>query len=184
MGYAPASASDAMDMVQAGLSYLAAADAAQLPAQTQAETLRGLERTDAISTAARAWFLAAFTAGQGYAGDAEYSVRAWLMHRTGITRGAAAGHTAWPARAETHPKVVAARELRGKDITVNAVAPGPTATPLFLDGKDQQTIDNLAKAAPLERLGTPADIAEAVAFLAGPARRVNGQIVYVNGGLA
>ena len=80
--------------------------------------------------------------------------------------------------------LILARELRGKDITVNAVAPGPTATPLFLDGKDQQTIDNLAKAAPLERLGTPADIAEAVAFLAGPARWVNGQIVYVNGGLA
>ena len=108
MGYAPASASDAMDMVQAGLSYLAAADAAQLPAQTQAETLRALERTDAIATAARAWFLAAFTAGQGYAGDAGDSRRAWLMHRTGITRGAAASHTAWAKRAGTHPKVVAA----------------------------------------------------------------------------
>ncbi len=79
--------------------------------------------------------------------------------------------------------LVLARELRGKDITVNAVAPGPTATALFLDGKDQNSIDQLAKAAPLERLGTPADIAEVVAFLAGPARWVNGQILYVNGGL-
>jgi 3-oxoacyl-[acyl-carrier protein] reductase len=80
--------------------------------------------------------------------------------------------------------LVLARELRGKDITVNAIAPGPTATALFLEGKDEQTIQNLSKAAPLERLGTPADIAETVAFLAGPARWVNGQVLFVNGGLA
>jgi 3-oxoacyl-[acyl-carrier protein] reductase len=80
--------------------------------------------------------------------------------------------------------LVLARELRGRDITVNAVAPGPTATPLFLEGKDEQAIDNLAKAAPLERLGRPEDIAESVAFLAGPARWVNGQVLYTNGGIA
>ncbi|MEW2290119.1 SDR family oxidoreductase [Streptomyces sp. NPDC047841] len=80
--------------------------------------------------------------------------------------------------------LVLARELRGKDITVNTVAPGPTATPLFLEGKDQAALDNLAKAAPLERLGTPEDIAEAVAFLAGPARWINGQTIYANGGIA
>ncbi|MEY9968703.1 3-oxoacyl-[acyl-carrier protein] reductase [Streptacidiphilus sp. MAP12-16] len=80
--------------------------------------------------------------------------------------------------------LVLARELRGKDITVNAVAPGPTATPLFLEGKDQTTIDNLSKAAPLERLGTPQDISETVAFLAGPARWINGQVLFANGGLA
>jgi 3-oxoacyl-[acyl-carrier protein] reductase len=80
--------------------------------------------------------------------------------------------------------LVLARELRGKDITVNAVAPGPTATPLFLDGKDEQAINNLAQASPLERLGQPQDIAEAVAFLAGPARWVNGQVLFANGGLA
>ncbi|MEU5977781.1 SDR family oxidoreductase [Streptomyces sp. NPDC047315] len=79
---------------------------------------------------------------------------------------------------------VLARELRGRDVTVNAVAPGPTATPLFLDGKDEATIENLTKAAPLERLGTPQDIAEAVAFLAGPGRWVNGQVLFANGGLA
>lgn len=80
--------------------------------------------------------------------------------------------------------LVLARELRGKNITVNTVAPGPTATPLFLNGKDEATIENLSHAAPLERLGIPEDIAETVAFLAGPARWVNGQVLYVNGGLA
>jgi 3-oxoacyl-[acyl-carrier protein] reductase len=80
--------------------------------------------------------------------------------------------------------LILARELRGRDITVNAVAPGPTATALFLDGKDEQTIARMAAQPPLERLGTPADIAEAVAFLAGPGRWINGQIVYANGGIA
>ncbi|MFI6874089.1 SDR family oxidoreductase [Streptomyces sp. NPDC050400] len=77
-----------------------------------------------------------------------------------------------------------ARELRGRDITVNVVAPGPTATPLFLDGKDDATIAKFGQATPLERLGRPEDIAEAVSFLAGPARWVNGQVLYANGGLA
>jgi hypothetical protein len=110
MGAAPAFASigEAMDMVQAGLSYLAAADAAQLGDEAQAACLRGLERTDAISTAVRASFLSAFTVGKGYSADADYSARAWLMHRTGITRGAAASHTAWAGRAGTHPRVMAA----------------------------------------------------------------------------
>jgi len=103
-----ASASEAMDMVQAGLSYLAAVDATQLAAETQAECLRRLERIDAIGTAVQASFLSGFTAGQGYSADADYSPRAWLMHRTGITRGAAASHTAWAKRADTHPAVVAA----------------------------------------------------------------------------
>lgn len=78
--------------------------------------------------------------------------------------------------------LVLAREMRGKDVTVNAVAPGPTATPLFLNGKDEATIENLKKVSPLERLGTPEDIAESISFLAGPARWVNGQVLYVNGG--
>ena len=110
MGTAPAfaSVSEAMDMARAALGYLAAADAAQLDAETQAACLRGLEQTDAVATAARASFLSAFTIGKGYSADADYSARAWLMHRTGITRGAAASHTAWANRAGTHPAVVAA----------------------------------------------------------------------------
>lgn len=80
--------------------------------------------------------------------------------------------------------LILARELRGRDITVNAVAPGPTATPLFLDGKSDEAVQGLAKAVPLERLGQPSDIAETVAFLAGPARWVNGQTIFTNGGLA
>ncbi|WP_306207405.1 SDR family oxidoreductase [Actinoplanes sp. RD1] len=80
--------------------------------------------------------------------------------------------------------LVLARELRGRDITVNAVAPGPTATEFFLDGKDQATIDRMAKQPPLERLGEPVDMARVVAFLAGPEGHwVNGQTVRANGGI-
>jgi hypothetical protein len=110
MGAAPAFASvgEAMDMARAALGYLAAADATALAAESQAECLRGLERTEAVLTAARASLLSAFTAGKGYSADADYSARAWLMHRTGITRGAAGSHTAWAKRHGSHPKVVAA----------------------------------------------------------------------------
>jgi 3-oxoacyl-[acyl-carrier protein] reductase len=78
---------------------------------------------------------------------------------------------------------ILAKELRGRDITVNTVAPGPTDTPLFLDGKSDEQIERMAAMPPMERLGEPADIAEVVAFLAGPARWVNGQVIYVNGGV-
>jgi 3-oxoacyl-[acyl-carrier protein] reductase len=79
---------------------------------------------------------------------------------------------------------VLTKELRGRNITVNAIAPGPTATKLFLDGKPQEVIDRLSKAAPLERLGQPEDIAAAVAFLAGPdGAWINGQTLRANGGI-
>ncbi|MBN0049106.1 SDR family oxidoreductase [Streptomyces actuosus] len=80
--------------------------------------------------------------------------------------------------------MILARELRGRDVTVNAVAPGPTATDLFLRGKDEETIARLAAQPPLERLGTVTDIAEVVAFLASPAGHwVNGQVLRANGGI-
>ncbi|KXF77774.1 3-ketoacyl-ACP reductase [Paramesorhizobium deserti] len=79
---------------------------------------------------------------------------------------------------------VLSKELRGRNITVNAIAPGPTATALFLDSKPQAVIDNLAKLAPLERLGQPEDIAAAVSFLAGPdGGWINGQVLRANGGI-
>ncbi|WP_315834114.1 SDR family oxidoreductase [Bradyrhizobium prioriisuperbiae] len=79
---------------------------------------------------------------------------------------------------------ILAKELRGRNITVNAVAPGPTATDLFLHGKPQEVIDRMAKQPPLERLGQPEDTADVVAFLASPAGGwVNGQTVRVNGGI-
>ena len=78
---------------------------------------------------------------------------------------------------------VLANELRGRDITVNAIAPGPVGTELFLNGKTPEQIDRLSKLAPLERLGVPEEIASAVSFLAGPdGRWVNSQVLRVNGG--
>jgi 3-oxoacyl-[acyl-carrier protein] reductase len=94
-----------------------------------------------------------------------------------------AAYAATKAAVETLTNILA-KEMRGKGITVNAVAPGPTATALLLDGKTPEAIARLEKAAPLERLGTPEDIARVVAFLAGPdGAWVNGQTLRVNGGM-
>jgi 3-oxoacyl-[acyl-carrier protein] reductase len=79
---------------------------------------------------------------------------------------------------------ILAKELRGRDITVNAVAPGPTATDLFLEGKSEELVERLAKLSPMERLGTPEDIAGTVAFLVGAdGGWVNGQVLRANGGV-
>lgn len=112
---------------------------------------------------------------------------ALINFSTSVTRIQQPNYTAYAATkgAVEAMTLIAARELRGRDVTVNAVAPGPTATPLFLDGKSEQQVQQLANLAPLERLGTPEDIAESVAFLAGPGGRwTNGQILYANGGVA
>ncbi|MBY4213624.1 SDR family oxidoreductase [Rhodococcus fascians] len=80
--------------------------------------------------------------------------------------------------------LILARELRGRDITVNTVAPGPTATDLFMDGKTDDQIEILAKSPPLERLGTPQDIANTVAYLTSPQGHwINGQTLRANGGM-
>jgi 3-oxoacyl-[acyl-carrier protein] reductase len=79
---------------------------------------------------------------------------------------------------------ILSKELRGRNITVNAVAPGPVATELFLTGKSQELIDRLARMNPMERLGTPEDIASTVAFLVGPdGGWINGQVLRANGGM-
>lgn len=92
-------------------------------------------------------------------------------------------YAATKAAVETMTAILS-RELRGRSITVNAVAPGPTATALFLDGKSPETIERMSKMNPLERLGTPADIANTVAFLAGPdGSWINGQVLRANGGM-
>ncbi|MGW0005365.1 SDR family oxidoreductase [Nocardia grenadensis] len=103
------------------------------------------------------------------------------MHRLEQPGYAACAATKGAVEAMTF---ILARELRGRDVTVNVVAPGPTATALFLDGEDADTVDRIARMSPLKRFGEPADIAETVAFLAGPARWVNRQVLYVNGGVA
>ena len=97
-----------------------------------------------------------------------------------------AGYTAYAASkgAVEALSLTLAHELRGRDVTVNAVAPGPTATPLFFKGKDAEIIAGMANESPLERLGTPKDIAELVAFLASPAGHwLDGQVIRANGGI-
>jgi hypothetical protein len=96
-----------MEMARAALGYLAAADATALAAETQARALQVLEQATAMGTAARASILAAFTAGQGYSADGDYSSRAWLINKVRVTKGAAVAYTAWVRRAAAHPEVAA-----------------------------------------------------------------------------
>jgi len=109
MGTAPAfaSASEAMEVACAALGYLAAADATEMSVEEQTGCLQRLERVTSITAAARSSVLGAFTVGKGYSADADFSPRAWLIHKTGITRGAAVSYTAWAKRAVAHPEVFA-----------------------------------------------------------------------------
>jgi 3-oxoacyl-[acyl-carrier protein] reductase len=92
-------------------------------------------------------------------------------------------YAATKAAVETMTAILS-KELRGRNITVNAVAPGPVTTELFLNGKSPELIERMAKLSPLERIGTPEDIASVVSFLVGPdGGWVNGQVLRANGGL-
>jgi hypothetical protein len=99
---------EAMAMFRACVSYVAAADHTGLTTAEQAAALIEMERCAAIATAAQAWLLGAFTAGQGPAADADSSPRTWLIHKTGVTQGAAAGRVGWSRRVQAHPLVAAA----------------------------------------------------------------------------
>jgi hypothetical protein len=110
MSTAPAfaSATDALEVVRAGLRFLATTDATAMTAAERGSCLRGLEKADAAVTAARTSMLGAFTAMQDYVDDGDYSPRAWLTHQTQVTRGVAADHTAWLKRSADHRTVQAA----------------------------------------------------------------------------
>jgi len=111
----PASTGEALGMLTAAMSYLAGAQATQLPAAEQARCLTTLEQLDAMETAARAAILAAFTASQGYRDDADYSPCSWLIHQTRVTSGTAKEHVGWSRRTRTHPRIMAA--LAAADLT-------------------------------------------------------------------
>jgi hypothetical protein len=104
----PSSAGEALGMLKSAMGYLSAADATAMAAETQAQCLQALEQVNSMGTAARASILAAFTSAQGYSADADYSPKAWLIHKTGITQGAAVGYTAWVRRTAGHPQVAQA----------------------------------------------------------------------------
>ncbi|MGH3193301.1 MAG: DUF222 domain-containing protein, partial [Streptosporangiaceae bacterium] len=104
----PASTSDALDMLVTAMRHLNTADHAAMLTAEQAQILKTLEQVHAMGTALHASVLGAFTTGQGYTEDGEYSPRSWLIHQADVTRAAAYAHTAWAHRVEAHPKIARA----------------------------------------------------------------------------
>ena len=116
----PASAGEALGMLECAAGFLADLDAAGLPAEVLDECLRGMERADAVQAAARGRLLGAFDAKDGPVGDGQRTTRAWLVHTTGVTRGQAAEHKAVQALAEHHRPLLAG--LREGDVITKSVA--------------------------------------------------------------
>ncbi|HYB17787.1 MAG TPA: hypothetical protein VEF71_20295 [Streptosporangiaceae bacterium] len=104
----PASAGEALEMLESLLGYLAGLDAADMPAEALGECLRGLERADAVQAAARGQMLAAFDTRDGHLGDGQRTTRTWLVHTTRVTKGQAAEHKAVQALARGHRPLLAA----------------------------------------------------------------------------
>ncbi len=104
----PANRAQALEMMLAGARFLSAADATDMMTGEQAECMLILEYIHAMTTAARASILAAFTAARGHHADADYSPRSWLINRLRITKGAATAYTTWARRTATHPRILAA----------------------------------------------------------------------------
>jgi len=104
----PASAQEALGMLRSAMGYLAAADATEMASETRVRCLLALEQVNSMGTAARASILGVFSTDHDYSADAAYSPRAWLMHKTGITKGAAVAYTAWIRRVKAHPLVARA----------------------------------------------------------------------------
>ncbi len=117
----PSSAGHALRMAAAGLGWLAAADAASLPAPVLAGALRDLERLQSFHTAARARVLAGFAGQRGFEDDGQGSARSWLTWQTRVTPAAARGTVTWMRRLAGHP-AVAGRPRIGRDVGVVGAA--------------------------------------------------------------
>ncbi len=116
----PASASEALGMLESAMGFLADLDAADMSAEVVAECLQGMERADAVGAAARGRFLAAFDTAGGYLGDGQRATRTWLVHSTRVTRVQAAEHTAVQALAQSHRPLLAG--LRHGDVLTKSMA--------------------------------------------------------------